>query len=239
MDTVRILGISATPIESGNCDNLVQYTLKAAEEMGDVETEFITTADKEIQACIHCQWCIENRAPCKFDDDVHPIFAGIENCDGLIIGSPTWVNTLSPFLLNVFSRARYQAFFTNKFRNRVAGLLTLGFLGFGMERALDTLRHVLSAFNMITVGEGSALGSTRAYGQRPAYLERGVLDDEWGLIQAKAVAVRVVEVSRMIKYAKEAGMGLPKEFERTVTGGKVREADLKVFMDGVWREKGE
>jgi multimeric flavodoxin WrbA len=237
MDNITILGLSATPIKDGNCDKLVKYALNAAAELGHVDTAFMSTAGKDIKACIHCQWCIENRAPCKFQDDVQEIFDEIEKCDGLIVGSPAWINTLSPFLLNIFSRARYLAFFTNKFRNRVAGMLTLGFLGFGLEHALDTMGNIISSFHMIPVANGSALASTRAYGQRPSYLKNGVLDDKWGLLQVKEVATRVVELTRMIKYAREAGVGLPEQLQRTVTGGKVVDADQKVFIDGVWRDK--
>jgi len=239
MVKIKLLGLAATPIEEGNCENLVRYALEAAEELGDVETEFISTAGKDIQVCIHCQWCIENRAPCKFKDDVHLILDAIERCDGLILGSPTWINTLSPFLLNIFSRARYLVFFTNRLRNRVAGLLTLGFFGFGMERALDTMRQVVSCFSIIPVSEGSALCSTRAYGGRPAYLEQGVLDDKQGMSQTKLVATRVVEITRMMKYAKEAGIGIPDEVQRTVVGGKPAPEGQKIFVDGVWRDKGK
>lgn len=237
MIQIRVLGMSVTPIKNGNCDRLVQRALEGAKELGNVETKFISTADKEIKACCHCQWCIENRLPCKFKDDVHEILDSIEECDGLIVGSPTWMATLSPFLINILSRARYQIFFTNKFRNRVAGLLTLGFLGIGMEHALDTMRHMLLGMHMLTVAGGWAVGTSRAYGQRPDYLEHGVLDDKWGMIQAKAVAIRVVEVSRMIKYAKQAGVILPTELQWTPVGGKVKETEKKVFAGGVWRDK--
>jgi len=234
---IRILGLSATPIMDGNCDKLVQCALKTAEELGGVETEFITTADKEIKVCKHCQWCIENRAPCKFKDDVHEILDRIERCDGLIIGSPTWINSLSPFLLNIFSRARYQVFFTNKFRNKVAGLLTLGFFGIGLERAIDIMRNVVIAFNIIPVAEATTLSSTAAYGERPAYMEKGVLGDEKGINNTKNVSTRVVELSRMIKYARLAEVGLPEHLQHTVVGGNVKKADQKIFVDGVWRDK--
>lgn len=237
MVKIRVLGLSGTPIKDGNCDKLVQHALKITEEFGDVETEFITTADKEIRTCIHCQWCIENRAPCRFDDDAHEIFDRMEKCDGLILGSPVWFNTLAPFLQNLMSRARYQAFFTNNFRNCVVGFLTLGFLGFGMEHSLDTMSYMFTGLNMIQAGKGSALGTTRAYGQRPAYLEHGVLDDKWGMIQTRAVATRVVEVTRMVKYAEENDIGIPKELRLTSTFGKVKERDKKVFVDNVWRDK--
>ncbi len=55
MVKAKILGISGTPIKNGNCDKMVQESLKACTELGDVETEFITLADKEITMCKHCQ----------------------------------------------------------------------------------------------------------------------------------------------------------------------------------------
>ena len=91
---VHILGISATPIKDGNCDTVVKEVLKSAKELeskelGGVTTEFITLADKEIAMCKHCQWCIENRAPCKIKDDAQMIYEKIAQCDGLIVGTPT------------------------------------------------------------------------------------------------------------------------------------------------------
>ncbi|OPX40201.1 MAG: hypothetical protein B1H11_00655 [Desulfobacteraceae bacterium 4484_190.1] len=120
---IKILGISGTPIKDGNCDKLVQVALKAAKELendeiGKVDTEFLSLSGKKIAMCKHCQWCIENIQPCNIMDDVHEVYKKMENCDGLILGGPTWVNTLSPPLQNLFSRGRYYAFFTNKFRKR-------------------------------------------------------------------------------------------------------------------------
>jgi multimeric flavodoxin WrbA len=243
VEKVYILGISATPIKGGNCDKLVQEALNAAKELGnskqgEVETEFVTLADKQIAMCRHCQWCIENRAPCKVQDDFHPVFDKMTKCDGLILGSPTWYNTLSPPLLNFFSRARYFAFFTHQLRNKVFGAITLGFLGFGMEHAVDTIKNVASGLYMVPVAEGWALSSTRAFGQRPAYLEHGVLDDTFGIMRVRMVGIRVVEVTRMIKFATGAGIVLPEEYKRTAIGGKVRPREEVVFVDGVWRSKG-
>ena len=75
---INILGISGTDIKDGNCDTLVKEALKGAEEIGEavggVETDFVTLADKEIVRCKHCQWCIENRAPCKVQDDFYLVY---------------------------------------------------------------------------------------------------------------------------------------------------------------------
>jgi len=234
---VRILGISATPIKDGNCDKAVQEALKAAAELGDVETEFITLADKNIAMCKHCQWCIENMQPCKVQDDFQMVFEKMKESDGLILGGPTWFATLSPHLLILFSRMRYYVFFTHALRNKVVGAVTVGFLGFGMQRALETVETLAWAGNMVSVGGASTLSSTRVFGQRPAYLEHGVLDDKYGMREVKMMGGRVVEIARMIKYATEAGLVLPEKYKRTVTGAILRPREDKMFVEGVWREK--
>jgi multimeric flavodoxin WrbA len=70
---IKILGLSATPVLNGNCDTFVKEALKAAEAMssdlGKVEIEFVTLADKDITMCKNCQWCIQNKKPCKIKDD--------------------------------------------------------------------------------------------------------------------------------------------------------------------------
>ncbi|HEX77054.1 MAG TPA: flavodoxin family protein [Dehalococcoidia bacterium] len=237
MVAIKLLGISATPIKGGNCDALVQEALKTAQGLGDVDTEFVTLADKEVAMCRHCQWCIQNRAPCKIEDDYHSIVNQILGSDGLILGAPTWSMTLSPPLLNLWSRFRYFNFFTADLRNKVVGALTLGWFGFGMDKALDVIETLAGISMMLPVARAGAVVSTAAFGQRAAYMEHGVLDDTLGMARVRAVAERVVEVARMIKYAKEAGIMPPPDQLVTLTGAHLKPAGKKVFIDGVWRDK--
>ena len=237
MVKVKVLGISGTPVKDGNCDKMVQESLKACAELGDVETEFITLADKNYAICKHCQWCIENMSPCKVKDDTYPIYDKIAESDGLILGSPTWMNTLSPFLFNFFSRARYIIFFTHKFRNKPVGLLTLGFLGYGLDNAISAMKDIVWTMNMIPVATARAIASGRVFGKRPDYLEHGVLDDTFGMLQARQAGYRVVEVARMIKYATKNGIAVPDKYKFTITGSRVRPREEKVFIKDVWREK--
>ena len=237
---VKILGISATPIKGGNCDTLVQESLKAAREVGDtvggVETEFITLAGKNIAMCQHCQWCMKNRKPCKIKDDAHPIYEEMIQSDGIIFGGPTWVLTLAPPLTILFSRVRYYGFFTRKLQNKVAGYLTVGFFGWGLDQALDTMENLTKLF-MIPVARGWATASTAAFGERPKYLEEGVIGDKAGILRARNVGVRVVEVARMVKYATQNGVVLPEQYRTTITGGHWEVPREKVFVEGVWRER--
>ncbi len=233
---ISILGISGSPIKGGNCDTMVQEALKSAAQVPGVETEFLTLADKQVVLCRHCQWCIENRAPCKTQDDTNMIFDKMIKSDGLILGAPVWNVGAAPLFSTLISRWRYHQFFTYNFRNKVSGLLTVGFLGMGMERALEDLEVVGRGAGFV-VARGWALSSTAAFGQRPAYLEHGVLDDKAGMIRVHNVATKVVEITRMIKHATSAGVTLPEEYRTTFRGVHLKDRDKKIFVDGVWRDR--
>jgi multimeric flavodoxin WrbA len=232
---VKLLGISGTPIKGGNCDTMVQAALSSVEKIPGVETEFVTLADKKIATCQHCQWCIEHRAPCKVQDDAPLIFEKIKAADGLILGTPVWNISAAPIWPTLISRWRYYQFFTYGFRNKVSGTLSVGFLGMGMERALEDLEIVGRGAGFV-VARGYAVASRAAYGERPAYLEHGVLDDKAGMARVQNVATRVVEVTRMIKYAIQAGVSLPDDYVRTFRGANLRSDKQRVLVDGVWRE---
>ncbi|MCX5998059.1 MAG: flavodoxin family protein [Chloroflexi bacterium] len=233
---IKLLGISGTPIKGGNCDTMVQQALASVQGIPGVETEFITLADKKIAMCQHCQWCIENRAPCKVKDDAHSVFEKMIAADGLILGTPVWNVSVAPIWPTLISRWRYHQFFTYSLRNKVSGTLSVGFLGLGMERALEDLEIVGRGAGFV-VARGWAIASKAAFGQRPAYLDHGVLDDKAGMTRVYNVATKVVEISRMVKYATEAGVTLPEEYVRTFRGTRLKDKEEKVLVDGVWRDK--
>ena len=235
---IKLLGISGTPIKGGNCDTMVQSALASVQGIPGVETEFLTLADKKIAMCQHCQWCIENRAPCKVKDDAHSIFERMIAADGLILGTPVWNIGAAPIWPILLSRWRYYQFFTYSFRNKVSGTLSVGFLGMGMERALEDLDIVGRGAGFV-VARGYAIASRAAFGERPAYLEHGVLDDKAGMARVQNVATKVVEITRMIKYATQASVTLPDDYIRTFRGARLQDARNKVLVDGVWREEGK
>jgi multimeric flavodoxin WrbA len=234
MLSVNILGISGTVVKGGNCDKLVQEALRAAAGLENVNTDFVTLSDRNVAACRHCQWCIENRKPCRYEDDMQAIYAKMEWADGMILASPTWGYTTAPPLINLLSRGRYHSFMTDTFRNKPVGALTLGWFGFGMDHALTTILNYVSARSMIPVSRAFALSSSAAYGERAAYMKNGVLDDKAGVARVKSAALRVVEVTRMIKYATGAGIVTPEA--GTVTGGRLPKKQNIQMVEGVWRE---
>ena len=55
---VKILGIVGTPIKKGNCQYLLEETLKEVEASGRAITEFVFLKDYDIKYCIGCDKCI-------------------------------------------------------------------------------------------------------------------------------------------------------------------------------------
>jgi len=232
---IKVLGLSATVVRNGNCDTAVKEALKEATKLVGVQTEFITMADKKVDMCRHCQYCMEHRSRCQIEDDANEILETMERVDAIIFGSPTWCRTVSPPLLNLFSRARHIGFFTQSLRNKVAGFITIGFLGFGMENALHVMEELTYGHGMIRAARAAAQGSTVIFGKRAAYLEHGVMDDKRGMRYVKIVGHRVVEIAKIVKYATAAGVIQATQYNMS-TGATMKVSD-KVFKDGVWRPR--
>jgi multimeric flavodoxin WrbA len=219
-DSVKILGISATGIKDGNCDNVMKEALKAAGSLDNVETEFITLADKSIMTCKHCQWCVNNMKPCKYEDDATWILKKMAEADGFIWGTPVWNLTVPPFLPSLLSRCRYSIFLSGELRNKVLGTFVVSWFGEGQDLALMTLETLALSNLIIPVSRGHAIASSAAMGKRAAYSEHGALDDAIGMVKVLTMAKRTVEISRKIKFADNAGVGLPDDELRSATTGK-------------------
>jgi multimeric flavodoxin WrbA len=233
---IRILGISGSPVKDGNCDTLTKEALKMASKYGGVETDFVTLAGRNISSCQHCQWCIANRSPCKIEDDLPDILDRIREADGLLLGGPIWKWTLSSPLINLYSRLRYVDFFTPDLRNKVVGALVCGWFGLGADRAMDVIETIVKPSMQIPVAQASVIVSEVAHGKRAAYMEHGGLADKVGMQMVDVAVSRVVEVTRMVRFAKNAGVGLPIQQQRMITGGRVKPRKAKAFVQGVWRD---
>ncbi|MBW2609958.1 MAG: flavodoxin family protein [Deltaproteobacteria bacterium] len=96
-EKVKILAVSGSPRRKGNTATMMQYCLKAAEEMGNVETKFISLADYKLVPCIGCMRCFGWQAPAddpykcyKFNDDTEVLAPMVAEYDGLIVGFPIY-----------------------------------------------------------------------------------------------------------------------------------------------------
>lgn len=231
---IKVLGICGSAIKGGNVELLLREALKAAEEMGNVETEMITLRNKKIRHCLHCNWCYRNEEEdrfCKQDDDMSEIYPKLVAADALLLASPVYIGRLSGQLATlldrffVFARGNY---YRQKLEGKVGGALAVGYLrDSGEEPTLMSIHWSFFHMGMIPVGAGihgvmgasavSSLGGTAGFDPKDKHQ---VLKDAYGLRSARTLAKRVVTVTKIIKAGEKAlKQNLQKELE-SVLGGR-------------------
>jgi multimeric flavodoxin WrbA len=88
-----VCGIVGSPKKNGNVDLLVSQVLKGASSQG-AKTHKIYLNDMHIKPC---QSCGVDPYPkyCLLDDDMKEIYALLESCDAVVLGSPVYFDTVT------------------------------------------------------------------------------------------------------------------------------------------------
>jgi len=212
---IKILGVCGSPVNGGNTELFLKEALKAAEDVGEVQTELITLAGKDIRDCRHCNWCVKKQTEGKFcvqDDDMAEMFPKLLEIDGLIIASPVYIGRLSGYLACFLDRVRVFTFGNickGKLHNKVGGALAVSwFRNSGIEITLMSILLSFMAFEMIPVGPHHGLGaiigagglsSENGIGKFNPEDRLGVLKDEYGLKGAHSIGQRVAEIAKLLK----------------------------------------
>lgn len=212
---IKIIGICGSPIKGGNTEVFLKEALNAAKNAGNVQTELISLAGKEIKDCRHCNWCLTKQEEGKFcvqKDDMVEIYPKILQADGLLLASPVYSGRLSGYLACFLDRLRcfvFGNFYRAELHNKVGGALSVAWLrNAGIETTLISILSALMGMEMIPVGPHHGLGAiTGAGGLSSDYgtgkfdpKDRlGILKDEYGLKGARSLGQRVVEVTKLLK----------------------------------------
>lgn len=140
---MKVIGIVSSPSKEGNTATLVREALKAASEQG-AETEEIFLYDKKIEFCQGCFNCMET-GKCPIDDDFESIKEKLNQCDGIVIGSPTYGLDFNAIMKNFFDRigmfSVYTSFLAGKY---IVGFSTAGF--FGSHKVAKKLTSLVESF---------------------------------------------------------------------------------------------
>lgn len=211
--TVKILGISGSPVAGGNADVFLQEALKAAESVGEVETEFIGLAGKDIRDCIHANWCLKNQTDteyCHQQDDMRFIYPKVVEADALFLCTPVYIGRLSGPMACFLDRLRVLVHgnkHAGKLRGKVgAGFAVVWYRNGGMETALLSLVQAFMLFEMLPVGAGmpsffggSGVSSEHGSGKFDRSDFHGVLKDTYGLGTARHSAQKAAELCHILK----------------------------------------
>ncbi len=209
---IRVLGISGSPVKDGNTEALLTEALRSICSGSEVATETIPLSTLEIAGCHHCNWCIQHQTAekyCTISDGMDLIYPALLQADVLILATPVHIGRMSGLMSNMIDRLRvfvYGNFHSGKLKDKIGAALVVAFLRHGgLEMTLWNLNSTFALFQMIAVGQGGlVLTSVDGKGKITRGVRHMALEDSFGLLSAKAVVTRAVELARIVHAGKKA-----------------------------------
>ena len=106
---MKVLLINGSPKANGNTAIALQEMVKVFEQEG-METEILHIGNKDIRGCISCGTCF-GTGKCVFNDVVNEYASKLEECDGVVIGSPVYYASANATLIAFLDRLFYSSHF--------------------------------------------------------------------------------------------------------------------------------
>ena len=208
---IQIAGISGSPVK-GNTEALLQETLLITQNDPEIEKGFFHLSELEISGCRHCNWCIKHQTAdkyCTISDSMDLIYPALLRADVIILATPVHIGRMSGLMSNLIDRLRvfvYGNFHSGKLKDKIGAALVVAFLRHGgLEMTLGNLNSTFALFQMIAVGQGGlVLTSLDGKGKVSRGVRHMVLEDSFGLLSAKAVVMRALELARIVQAGKKA-----------------------------------
>jgi multimeric flavodoxin WrbA len=99
----KVLLVSGSPRKSGNTDRLLAEITSALEAAG-LETVMAPLRSYTVHPCTGCERCRHDRTCTEFYDGMHLLYPLIEECGGLVVGSPTYNYNITPEMKSFIDR---------------------------------------------------------------------------------------------------------------------------------------
>lgn len=120
---MKVIAINGSPRKDGNTYFVLKTMAETLANEG-IEVEILQIGDKLIHGCIGCAYCrkSENNM-CVFNDDiVNEVSQKLRQCDGIILGSPTYYGGIAGAMKALLDRVFYSGskYFLGKVGTAVA-----------------------------------------------------------------------------------------------------------------------
>lgn len=103
---MKILILNASPRPKGNVSSMLK-AMKEELASADAEVEFIDVCKLQVRPCSGCMKCRSERKCALAEDDSQKVLRKIQQCDGLIVGSPCYWGNMTGQLKILFDRMAY------------------------------------------------------------------------------------------------------------------------------------
>lgn len=194
-----LLGICGSPRRQGT-EYAIKYALNYATEKFGFEIEYWTVRNKEINFCLHCDYCVREKKGCVNKDDMEKLYPKLEQAKFFLFGTPVFQGSLSGQLKTVLDRNRaLVAKNANVFKDKIGAALAVGGDRSGGQEV--AIRSILDFFqqNHIHPVSGGAFGANLGASLWSRDLgKEGIEKDEEGLRAIRKVIKRLAELKKNV-----------------------------------------
>ena len=150
---LKVVAFNGSARKGSNTAILLKTVLAELEKEG-IETELVEMAGTPIHGCRACRQCSakKNRRCGQTDDAFNGYLEKIEQADGILLGSPTYVADVSPEIKALMDRACLVAKANGGFLRRKVGAGVVAVRRAGAINAFDSLNHFFLISEMIIPG---------------------------------------------------------------------------------------
>jgi multimeric flavodoxin WrbA len=150
---LKVVALNGSARKGGNTAILLRYVLTELEKEG-IGTELIEMSGATIHGCLACRECSKkkDRRCAQKNDMGNAYIEKMEQADGILLGSPTYVADVSPEMKALMDRACLVSKANGgMFRHKV-GAAVVAVRRMGGMHAFDTLNHFFLISEMIVPG---------------------------------------------------------------------------------------
>ncbi len=150
---LKVVALNGSARKGGNTAILLRYVLKELEKEG-IETELIEMSGAKIHGCLACRECSKNKdRRCGQKNDMgNAYIEKMEQADGILLGSPTYVADVSSEMKALMDRACLVSMSNGGIFRRKVGAAVVAVRRAGAMHAFDTLNHFFLISEMIVPG---------------------------------------------------------------------------------------
>jgi multimeric flavodoxin WrbA len=149
----KVVAINGSARKGGNTAILLGYVLKELEKEG-IETELIELSGAKIHGCLACRKCSakKDRRCAQTGDMGNALIEKMEQADGILLGSPTYVADVTPEIKALMDRACLVSKANGGIFRRKVGAAVVAVRRAGAIHAFDALNHFFLISEMIVPG---------------------------------------------------------------------------------------
>lgn len=201
---MKVLLVNGSPHVNGSTYTALHEMERVFAEEG-IETEIFQVGNKNIRGCVACGSCGKN-GKCVFDDVVNEAAKKLEECDGMVVGSPVYYASANATLIAFLDRL----FYSNKSdKTMKVGASVVAARRGGLSSTFDELNKYFTISGMPVA---SSMYWNSVHGSNGEQVQQ----DEEGMQVMRTLARNMSFLMKSIALGKEK-YGLPKKEERVWT----------------------